>query len=250
MSKVTGLGGVFFLAKDVKSLKEWYRIHLGFQTTDWGATFIMGTDEDKTTRTEWSPFGKTDYYQPSTLPYMLNYRVADLRALLTQLAESGIQPVGDVQEFEYGKFGWIMDPEGRKIELWEPVDDGFGDAPSPWSERVTGIGGVFFKSNDPAAMRDWYRQHLGIEGLFSWKELGTKVEGCTVWSPFPMNTNYFDPSDKPWMFNYRVSNLELVLSKLRQEGVTIAGDIQDYDYGRFGWILDGEGTKVELWEPK
>lgn len=244
MSKVTGLGGVFFLAKDVQSLKEWYRTHLGFQTTDWGATFIMETDEGKTTRTEWSPFGKTDYYQPSTLPYMFNYRVADLRALLTQLAESGIQPVGDVQEFEYGKFGWIMDPEGRKIELWEPIDDGFGDAPSPWSERVTGIGGVFFKSNDPAAMRDWYRQHLGVEGIFNWKE------GCTAWSPFPMNTNYFDPSDKPWMFNYRVSNLELLLSKLHQEGVTIVGDIQDYDYGSFGWILDGEGTKVELWEPK
>ncbi len=250
MKKVIGLGGVFFLAKDVKGLKDWYKTHLGFRTTDWGATFLMGSSDGRTSRTEWSPFGKTDYYQPSTLPYMFNYRVADLRGLMAELAAAGIEPVGDVQEFEYGKFGWIMDPEGRKIELWEPVDEGFGDAPEPWTERVTGLGGVFFKSNDPAAMREWYKQHLGVEEMFNWKDLSTQEDGCTVWSPFPANTDYFQPSDKPWMFNYRVGILEKLIATLRAEGVTIVGEIQDYDYGRFAYILDAEGTKIELWEPK
>lgn len=257
MKRVTGLGGVFFKAKDVPRLKEWYRDHLGFNTTDWGATFVWGDlDPNKKTlsRTEWSPFKEdSDYYAPSTLPYMINYRVDNLDQLMDTLVKEGVQAVGDVQRFDYGNFGWIMDPEGRKLELWEPVDDKFGDDPQPWTNRVTGIGGVFFKSDDPVAMKAWYLKHLDVkEDSFRWNDLTTKNSkeaARTVWCPFAKDTDYFDPSNKPYMFDYRVKDLVTLMKSLQDEGVQTVGKIDTYDFGKFGWILDPEGTKIELWEP-
>jgi predicted enzyme related to lactoylglutathione lyase len=257
MKRVTGIGGVFFKTPDVQRVIDWYRDHLGFQVTQWGATFVWGDlDEKKKTvsRTEWSPFkADSDYYAPSTLPYMINYRVHDLEKLLDALSKEGVQVVGDMQSFEYGKFGWAMDPEGRKVELWEPVDDRFGDDSKPWTDRVTGLGGVFFKSNDPEGLKVWYATHLGIgDETFLWKDLAypsSKQMGRTVWSPFNADTSYFDPSDKPWMFNYRVKDLKGLMKKLETEGVQIAGNLEETEYGNFGWILDCDGTKVELWEP-
>jgi len=130
MKRVTGIGGIFFKSEDPKNLKEWYGKHLGFNTTEWGCTF-QWIDPDKPgakvpARTEWSPFkGDTEYFSPSEKPFMFNYRVEDLEGLLSMLREEGVTVVGSVEEFPYGKFGWIMDPEGNKIELWEPKDDGF-----------------------------------------------------------------------------------------------------------------------------
>ncbi|WP_194767227.1 VOC family protein [Tamlana sp. I1] len=120
-------------------------------------------------------------------------------------------------------------------------------------KRVTGIGGLFFKSEDPKALKDWYKKHLGFNTddygcTFWWKdENGEKCS--TQWSPFPENTSYFEPSKKDCMFNYRVENLEELLKVLKEEGVTIVGEMQTFDYGKFGWILDNEGNKIELWEP-
>jgi predicted enzyme related to lactoylglutathione lyase len=121
-------------------------------------------------------------------------------------------------------------------------------------KRVTGIGGIFFKSKDPAKMREWYSQHLGIKSeqygtVFEWQdEKGEK--GMTVWNLFKEDTKYFDPAEKQFMLNYRVENLEELLKVLKEEGVTIVGEMQKFDYGNFGWILDPEGNKIELWEPK
>lgn len=253
MKKVTGIGGIFFKSKDVAAIKEWYKKHLGFDTHDWGATFVWGdSNTNNTCRTEWSPFKEdTKHIEPSTLPFMFNYRVHDLKALIDNLRSEGVTIVGDIQEFEYGKFGWIMDPEGRKIELWEPIDDGLGETPAVWTDRVTGLGGVFFKSEDPKKMKEWYKKHLDIGDMFHWRDLSndTSGAGITTWCPFKKDTDYFDPSDKPYMFNYRVKNLKELYAKLKSEGVQIAGDIQEYDYGKFGWIVDNEGTKIELWEP-
>lgn len=128
MKRVTGLGGVFFKSADPKKLKDWYGKHLGLPTTEWGATFSWfetdSTNRAKPARTEWSPFAaNTDYFAPSDKPFMLNYRVANLAELLKTLSEEGVQIVGEIQEYPYGKFGWIMDPEGNKIELWEPKDE-------------------------------------------------------------------------------------------------------------------------------
>jgi predicted enzyme related to lactoylglutathione lyase len=122
-------------------------------------------------------------------------------------------------------------------------------------KRVTGIGGLFFKADDPSSIRDWYARHLGIQmqgnhgAVFTWGKENTGEKGSTVWSPFRQDTGYFAPSEKAFMFNYRVENLDALLGALREEGVTIIGATEVFDYGKFAWIMDPEGNKIELWEP-
>ena len=128
--RVTGLGGIFFKSEDPVKLKEWYGKHLGLPVDDYGASFRWIDLEDKNASTpaltSWSPFKKDSaYFVPSEKPFMFNYRVENLVELLKVLRSEGVETVGEMQEFPYGKFGWIMDPEGNKIELWEPNDAGF-----------------------------------------------------------------------------------------------------------------------------
>lgn len=120
-------------------------------------------------------------------------------------------------------------------------------------QRVTGLGGFFFKTENPELIKDWYKNHLGLPVdaygcSFKWKD-ETGKECLTQWSPFSEKTTYFEPSPKPFMMNFRVANLERLLAQLKEEGVTIVGEMQTYEYGKFGWILDPEGNKIELWEP-
>jgi catechol 2,3-dioxygenase-like lactoylglutathione lyase family enzyme len=120
-------------------------------------------------------------------------------------------------------------------------------------ERITGIGGIFFRSSDPKALHRWYAKHLGLpEGDFGavieWG--GDKGSGSTIWSPFPADTDYFGPSGQASMVNYRVSDLDAMLAQLRDGSVEVVGDIQEMEgIGRFGWGVDPEGNRFELWEP-
>lgn len=120
---------------------------------------------------------------------------------------------------------------------------------------VTGIGGVFIKAKDPQKLADWYSSRLGIapsaEGTsFLWREADAPDKlGRTVWSLFPQTTDYFGRSDQQVMINYRVDDLDALLAKLKTMGVEHIGKIEAYDFGRFAWVLDGEGNRVELWQP-
>ena len=122
-------------------------------------------------------------------------------------------------------------------------------------KRVTGVGGVFFKAEDPEKLRDWYRDHLGLVtneygSLFEFRSTDNPEEkGYLQWSPFSAGTKYFEPSKKDFMINYRVENLERLIEQLRAEGVTILDTIESYEYGKFAHIIDPEGNKIELWEP-
>ena len=122
-------------------------------------------------------------------------------------------------------------------------------------EQVTGIGGIFFKARDPARMAAWYREHLGIRSEdghtdFVWREHDQPNRiGRTIWSLFPADTDYFGPASTPFMINYRVSNLERMLEQLRVAGISV-DKVEDHAYGRFAWITDPEGNRIELWEPK
>lgn len=122
--------------------------------------------------------------------------------------------------------------------------------------RVTGLGGLFFKAKDPKALGDWYRDRLGLPVedwggcVFPWREEGNpKKKGQTVWSPFEAKTDYFKPSRKAFMMNFRVEDLEKVLAELEAEGVQISDAREDSEFGKFGWVMDPEGNKVELWQP-
>ena len=122
-------------------------------------------------------------------------------------------------------------------------------------KRVTGIGGIFFKCKNPEQMKGWYNKHLGLVkdeygSVFEFRKSDEpEKKGYTVWSPFPNSTDYFQPSEKDFMINYRVENLEELVKALKTEGVEILDEIEAYDYGKFVHISDPEGNKIELWEP-
>lgn len=122
--------------------------------------------------------------------------------------------------------------------------------------QVTGLGGVFFKARDPAGLGAWYERHLGLPlqewggARFQWREWAEPSrESYTVWSPFPQDTTYFAPSSAPFMINYRVDDLDAVLQRLRDAGVSVDDRIEASEFGRFGWATDPEGNRFELWEP-
>ena len=123
-------------------------------------------------------------------------------------------------------------------------------------KKVTGVGGIFFKCKDPKAINEWYKTHLGFDTSpygtsFEWREIDdSSKKGLTQWNPFAENTKYFEPSAKDFMINYWVENLEALVEELRKENVTIVDKIESYDYGKFVHILDIEGNKIQLWEPK
>lgn len=124
-------------------------------------------------------------------------------------------------------------------------------------QKATGIGGVFFRAKNPAKLCAWYREHLGLpiddawNGCqFEWRELkDPKKTSATVWSAFKTDTKYFGKGKQGHMVNYRVANLKKMLAQLKRAGVWIDPDVQSSEYGKFAWIKDGEGNRIELWEP-
>ena len=124
--RVTGLGGFFFKTKDPDNTKQWYKKHLGLPVDDYGCSFWWKDNKGNDCSTQWSPFKEdTKYFQPSEKQFMMNFRVENFHELIATLKEEGVTVVGEIEEYDYGKFGWILDPEGNKIELWEPVDSAF-----------------------------------------------------------------------------------------------------------------------------
>lgn len=125
MKRVKGIGGIFFKCKDPQKVKDWYKNHLGLDTDQYGTNFEWRHSDEPNKKgfTQWSPFSDTTkYFEPSDADMMINYIVEDIENLVKALKEEGVQVVDEIEEYEYGKFVHIMDPEGNKIELWEPVD--------------------------------------------------------------------------------------------------------------------------------
>ena len=132
----------------------------------------------------------------------------------------------------------------------------YGAIVRPTMQRVTGIGGIFFQAQDPVALREWYRKHLGIDVLpwggavFSWSGPDGKPSGgTTVWNIADAKPETFAPSKAPFMLNYRVADVHALAAALRAEGCQVLDKIEESEYGKFAWVIDPEGHKVELWEP-
>ena len=138
-------------------------------------------------------------------------------------------------------------------ELWYILDQ-IANTMSE-QKKVTGVGGIFFKTKDAEKLKTWYQKHLGIKSDnygagFKFRQYEDKEKsGYLQWSPFAEDTDYFSPSEKPFMINYRVQNIESLVKELKAAGVTICDEIVSYDYGKFVHIMDLEGNKIELWEP-
>jgi len=130
MKKVTGIGGIFFKCDDPKKIKDWYASNLGLAVDAYGATFETRdiNNPKQINYTQWSPFkNDSDYFEPSKKEFMINYRVENIETLVAELKKSGVTILDKIESFDYGKFVHILDPEGNKIELWEPVDQVFTD---------------------------------------------------------------------------------------------------------------------------
>jgi catechol 2,3-dioxygenase-like lactoylglutathione lyase family enzyme len=122
--------------------------------------------------------------------------------------------------------------------------------------KVKGIGGVFFRATDFKAMNEWYEKHLGLPvtedgcAVFKWREHGNPLrEQSTVWSAFPMDTSYFVKQDQQFMINYIVDSLDDFIAQLKSQGLEVDDQIEESEFGRFGWVYDPEGNRIELWEP-
>ena len=190
---------------------------------------------------EYEKLSFENLFENETLPEAFNYLIHTENVLLSPhiagwTVESNIklaQTIVDKVEITFFK---------KEEQLIEPT-----------LKRVTGIGGLFFKTEDPATLKEWYKTHLGFNTdeygcTFWWKDKKGN-DASTQWSPFKSESEYFSPSKKEYMFNYRVNNLVDLLQALKKENVTIVGNMETYDYGKFAWILDPDGNKIELWEP-
>ncbi|MCH8330511.1 MAG: VOC family protein [Bacteroidetes bacterium] len=128
--RVTGIGGIFFKSKNPEQSHKWYEENLGIQTQNNHTAFIWKRESGEDALTVFS-IDKPDAenYKPSPSPFMLNFRVDDLEALMKEMVANGVEQIGEIESFSYGKFGWVLDPDGNKVELWEPIDKAFFDAP-------------------------------------------------------------------------------------------------------------------------
>ena len=264
MKRVTGIGGIFFKAKDPETLAKWYENHLGIGFGNNLYFSFNWRNNNPALSAGSTSFGifsdKTDYFAPGENQLMLNLRVENLEELLKVLKQEGVQVQDKIDRYAYGNFGWIVDSEGNKIELWEPIESGFGEDEKVSAEkmkllnRVTGIGGIFFKSKDQPRLMEWYNKHLGINvsesvHKFKWIDYDERQKLCTsFFSILKDSTKYFEPSQKEFMINFRVANIEALLNDLKKEGVQLTGEFEKHSYGIFAWIMDPEGNKVELWQ--
>ena len=145
--------------------------------------------------------------------------------------------------------------KGNAQEAKSPPEKSPPPAKAETRGRILGIGGIFFKSANQKQAREWYATHLGLAdkgggAMLPWREHGDpQKEHVTVWSVFPGTTDYFDPSPAKFMVNYIVDDLDALLARLKQEGVKIDAKRMDESYGRFAWIYDSDGNKIELWQP-
>lgn len=238
---VAGIGGLYIACPDPRRVRDWYRRHLDLRFSDDGGTRFAWTDPD-TGAPAVSALHFLDEasprFDPHGQPFVVRYLVRD------RSSQAGPLEGRD----------WILDPDGRKAEFAELAPS---SRPLTAHGAVEGIGGVFFRSPDPSASKAWYAD-LGIrpgpDGYVTFPARSADgTETVTAWEVFPADTTYFDSRDErsshPFMLNLRVGNLDELVESLKTQGVWVDPNREAYEYGKFAWILDPLGARVELWEP-
>ncbi len=249
--KVIGIHAIYFASQKPEQLRSWYSKLLGINSHFFG----IDIGNQKTFSTKWSPIHATDKMISPDKQFVFAYRVDDLGALVESLKQNNYE-VTKLEESSEGNSAYVFDPVGNKVILVQP----FNVLPEPASgpaERVTGLGGIFFKATNSKELGAWYAKYLSFDVTewgcsFQWIDAAKKeaeAPASTAWSIFASTSKYFDPSTKSFMINYRVKNLSDLLTSLKSADVEMVGDPQEFSYGKFGWILDPEGNKIELWEP-
>ncbi len=162
--RVTGLGGVFFMVENPEQTRDWHKNNIDLITNEYGSLFEFSDTFGNTCYAQWSPFSnKTTYFEPSEKEFMLNFRVDDLESLLRKFNETGVTVLDSIESYEYGKFLHILDIDGNKIELWEPVDNVFTKLYKGKTTNLRWILQIDIKATNPDALRQWYTYNLGIK---------------------------------------------------------------------------------------
>lgn len=259
MAIVQGLGGAFLYARDPHALAGWYREHLGLPSTEWGDSVfceLPGLDVEPSERgsnTVWALLPADDRFAPGAL--RLDYRVSDLDALVARLGDAVYRRFED----ENGRFAWVDDPAGNRVELVEARARAVpAFAPDERAFRVQGLGGAFLYTDDPEALVAWYREYLGLEPQ-KWGDRvwGTELPSAdrapsrriatTTWALFGRDSDTPDVACHGRL-NYRVDDLDAALAHFEGRGDRVE-QLDDEGYGRFATVWDPEGNRVELWEP-
>lgn len=224
-TRVTGFGGLFFKTLQPTTIRDWYDQHLGLPSPH-GMAILDWTDpgETKGSYTLWSVLSQdTTYFEPGKKDMMLNFRVNDLDAVIAELAAEEVAMAGEPQTHEYGRFGWIMDPGGYKIELWQANDKDEPVKSSLRDDGVTGIAELRVFVSDPERWLSWYNEHLGIprEGdalVFSMKRNGKNIQTRILGLPVPPSKAGLK---QEWLAGYSVNDLAATVSALKAAGVEV-----------------------------
>jgi len=257
---VTGIGGVFLKASEPRLLAGWYEENLGIGFGDSTYFSFKWRSFDKPEEICHTVFSflpdDTDYFFPGDNDMMINLRVSDLDDLRIRLRQSGSEVIDKIESYSYGRFGWVVDPAGNKVELWDANDQGFENINKPMElTHVAGISAIYQKTPDPNRMAKWYANYFGI---FSSQEThafrvrdyeNPSTITQMVLAFYPDDSAYFNPSVKTSMISFRVRDLDTLLKQLRSSGLEVLEESEKYKHGKFSWLMDPEGNKIELWEP-
>jgi predicted enzyme related to lactoylglutathione lyase len=250
----SGVRTTVYRVADIREAKDWYSrafktdpyfdepYYVGFNIDGWELGLQPREKDSDIPST-----GSVSYWAVNDVGRAMDHLKGLGSEVLEELADVGV------------KVAVMSDPWGNPIGLIDNPHFRLGIPDSrllpPKEPGVAALGGIFFKSQDPDRLKAWYKKHLGIEAgqygaVFQWrKEAPGNGRGFTAWSIMSDETEYFAPSTHDHLINYRVNDLDALLEKLRNDGVEIVGEPEEYSYGKFGWILDPDGRKIELWEP-
>lgn len=196
---ITGIGGIFFKCENPEDTRNWYKANLDFVTNEYGSLMEFLSEENETCYLQWSPFhASTEYFKPSDKDFMINYRVSNLDGFKEILESKDVIILDSIARYEYGNFLHILDIEGNKLELWEPVDSEFTKSYSGQTTSKTTIGNIWIRANDPKKILTWYKEILGMEvnhstGLFTYRNIHSPEEVQILgWNPIDTNSNIFN----------------------------------------------------------
>lgn len=213
-AKVIGIGGIFYKCENPQSTRDWYKSKLGFVTNEYGSLMETLSFENETCYLQWSPMSdRTTYFEPSENDYMINYRVSNLDELFTILVSNGVTILDTIERYEYGNFLHILDNEGNKLELWEPIDSEFTKSYSGNTTISTTVNRIIFKSKSPEKLCNWYGSNLGFDiksntGTFKYRNSAHPEKAINlIWQPLLGSSEIFQ-TNQQLIVGYNVDNID------------------------------------------
>lgn len=252
IARATGIGGIFFKCDDPSKTRQWYNDNLGFVTNEYGSLMETRSGDKEICYLQWSPFNsKTTYFLPSEKDYMINYRVSQLDELFKLLENNGVTILDTIARYEYGNFLHILDNEGNKIELWEPVDTEFTKSYSGNTTIETTLNSIIFKAKEPQKLSAWYSKNLGFNldgdhAVFEFRNSNNPENlQFLKWKPLPEASDEFEEGQQI-ILGYNMNKLDSVLSVLKKINTNILSVKEKNGLTQTATIMDIDNHQIIL----